>query len=70
MTRIPLTKYAEIHKKDPSSVRKKARMGHFKTAKKDGRDWFIDDKEPYIDKRSEFAIALNKKRKEAKECKN
>jgi hypothetical protein len=48
---IPLTEYAKLHGKEESTVRRKALRGNFKTARKFGRDWFIDRDEPYIDYR-------------------
>lgn len=48
---ISLVEYAELHKKEQSSVRQKALRGGFKTAKKIGRNWVIDKNEPYTDYR-------------------
>ena len=48
---ISLKEYAERHGKAPVSVRQKAARGGFKTAQKIGRDWVIDENEPYDDKR-------------------
>ena len=48
---ISLTEYAEKVGKDPSRVRRKAINGDFKTAQKIGRNWVIDENEPYIDNR-------------------
>lgn len=49
---IGLPEYAKIHGRDPSTVRQMALRGGFKTAKKIGRDWLIDNEEPYPDHRS------------------
>lgn len=48
---IPLTVYAQRHGKDPATARQMALRGGFKTARKIGRDWLIDDREPYPDRR-------------------
>jgi hypothetical protein len=48
---ISLKEYAERHGKAPVSVRQKAARGGFRTAKKIGRDWIIDENEPYEDNR-------------------
>lgn len=48
---ISLTEYAKRIGKEPSVVRKKAEKGHFSTAQKIGRNWVVDDSEPYDDKR-------------------
>lgn len=51
MGMISLKEYAERHGKAPVSVRQKAARGGFRTAKKIGRDWLIDENEPYEDNR-------------------
>lgn len=51
MDLIPIADYAALHEKDVSTVRQKAQRGGFKTAKKIGRDWFIDPDEDYKDLR-------------------
>lgn len=51
MAMIPLKEYAERNGKAHVSVRQKAARGGFKTAQKIGRDWLIDENEPYTDKR-------------------
>lgn len=51
MGMITLKEYALRHGKDISSARYKALRGTFQTARKIGRDWFIDEDEPYEDKR-------------------
>ena len=48
---ITLKEYANNHGKNPVVVRQKALRGGFLTAKKVGRDWFIDADEPYTDNR-------------------
>jgi hypothetical protein len=48
---ITLREYAEKHGKAPVSVRQMAARGGFVTAVKIGRDWLIDENEPYPDGR-------------------
>lgn len=48
---ISLSEYAKRHKKDESVLRRKAQNGGFKTAQKIGRNWVIDENEPYEDRR-------------------
>ena len=67
MAMIPLKEYAERIGKNPVVARHKAQRGGFKTAQKIGRDWFIDENEPYTDNRIKsgdyigFRDKLNKK---------
>lgn len=49
---IPLKEYAEKIGKDPTHLTKKARKGILTTAVKMGRDWLIDEDEPFIDYRT------------------
>lgn len=49
--KIPLKEYAIKHEKDPATARQRAIRGSFKTAEKIGRDWFIDEDEPWLDNR-------------------
>ena len=51
MAMILLREYAKKHGKTANAMRIKAERGNFKTAKKFGRDWFIDENEPLIDLR-------------------
>ena len=48
---IALTEYAARHGKDTSSARQMALRGGFETARKIGRNWVIDDAEPWPDRR-------------------
>lgn len=48
---ITLKEYAERLGKNPVVVRQKALRGGFNTARKIGRDWHIDEDEPYLDNR-------------------
>ena len=51
MALIPLKDYAIRHGRNPANAVQKAHRGTFKTAVKMGRDWFIDEDEPYSDAR-------------------
>lgn len=51
MALITLKEYAKRHDKNPVVVRQKALRGGFATAQKIGRDWLIDEHEPYEDHR-------------------
>ena len=48
---ISLSEYAEAHGRDPATARQMAGRGDFKTARKIGRNWVIDDAEPWPDRR-------------------
>lgn len=48
---ISLVEYAEKHGKAPASARALALRGGFQTARKIGRNWVIDDAEPWPDRR-------------------
>lgn len=48
---ISLVKYAKKHNKTDSAARRMALRGGFKTAQKIGRDWVIDQNEPWPDRR-------------------
>lgn len=48
---ITIVEYARRHGKNPASARQKAERGGFQTAFKLGRDWLIDEDEPYSDRR-------------------
>lgn len=48
---ISLVEYAAKHDKSPVSARSMAQRGGFKTAKKIGRDWVIEESEPWPDRR-------------------
>ena len=51
MALVPLKVYAEKHGRAPRSVRDMANRGSLKTAVKIGRDWLVDENEPYPDHR-------------------
>ena len=48
---ITLRMYCDIHHTDLSNMNKKIKAGRFKSARKIGRDWYIDSDEPYVDHR-------------------
>lgn len=48
---ISLAEYAEKHGKCQESARKMAQRGGFQTAQKIGRNWVIDNEEPWPDRR-------------------
>ncbi len=51
MAYITLKEYAERHGRNPATMRQSAIRGRFETAKKIGRDWIIDEDEPFTDGR-------------------
>jgi len=51
MALILLSDYAQIHNKAKATVLQMANRGSFQTAKKIGRQWFIDSDEEYPDLR-------------------
>lgn len=66
MSIITLKGYAERLGKDPVAVRHKAQRGGFKTAYKFGRDWVIDENEPYSDNRIKTGEYVNWREKFSK----
>ena len=64
MALISLAEYAEKHGKAPVSVRQKAQRGGFQTAQKIGRNWVIDEDEPYEDERITSGKYKNWRKKE------
>ena len=60
---ITLKEYAERLGKEKTSIRRKAQQGGFVTAKKIGRDWFIDEGEPFIDRRVTSGRYVNWRKK-------
>ena len=49
--RVPDNRKQSRHSRAAATVRQKAIRGGFKTARRVGRDWLIDEDEPYIDER-------------------
>lgn len=62
MALILLSEYARRHGKHPGSVAQKAARGTFKTARKIGWQWFIDENEPYSDARITSGTYVGKSR--------
>lgn len=60
MSLISLVEYATRNGRDPATARQKAERGGFKTALKIGRNWVIDESEPYSDLRSSGEDKENK----------
>lgn len=48
---ISLVEYAARHGKTDSAARRMALKGAFETAQKIGRNWVVDDAEPWPDRR-------------------
>lgn len=63
MAMITLKEYAARHGKLLDSMRRKALDGRFKTAVKIGRDWAIDENEPYEDLRYKHGKYVNWRKK-------
>ena len=51
MALISLAEYAEKNGRSTRQIRQKAAAGGFETAQKIGRNWVIEEGEPYIDNR-------------------
>lgn len=51
MALISIVEYAKKHGRDPATAQQKAARGGFATAVKIGRNWVIDENEPYTDGR-------------------
>ena len=62
MALILLHEYAKRLGKNPVVVTQKAERGGFRTARKIGRQWFIEDDEPYIDGRITSGRYVGKRR--------
>ena len=52
MALITLAEYARRLGKSIPNLATQAKKGKFQTAVKMGRDWYIDEDEPYIDRRA------------------
>lgn len=48
---ISLVEYAKANDRDPANARQMAARGSFQTARKIGRNWVIEDNEPWPDRR-------------------
>ncbi|MEG1433016.1 DNA-binding protein [Eubacterium sp.] len=51
MALISIQEYAQKNGKAQTTVRQKAAAGGFETARKIGRNWVIEEDEPYTDNR-------------------
>ena len=63
MALILLSEYGERHKKSKTAVTKMACRGSFQTAKKVGRQWFIEEDEPYPDNRIKDGRYIGRRKK-------
>lgn len=52
---VSVKEYAEIVGRAANSIRKSCERGRFKSARKIGRDWFIDRNEPFVDHRTKYS---------------
>lgn len=60
---IPLKEYAARHGKNPDSARHLAQRGSLQTACKIGRDWLVDENEPWPDRRIKSGAYIGFRRK-------
>lgn len=65
MAMIPITQYAAMHGKAEVTARQMAQRGGLRTARKQGRDWMVDSKEPYPDRRRRMGEALTREGRES-----
>ena len=64
---VSLAEYARNHGKDPATARQRAGRGCFKTAVKVGRDWLIEDTEPWNDGRIKSGNYVNSRKSTKKD---
>ena len=62
---ISLVEYAAAHGKTESAARRMALRGSFSTAQKIGRNWVIDDAEPWPDRRITSGKYVRREKPEA-----
>lgn len=67
MALISLVEYAKRNGRSEVTVRQKAARGSFRTAVKMGRDWFIEENEPYLDNRIKTGKHIGARRVKPKE---
>ena len=60
---ISLAAYAKMHGRSHISARQMAQRGGFTTAQKIGRNWVIDDGEPYPDHRIKSGKYIGSRKK-------
>lgn len=58
---ISLVEYAARHDRTACAARRMAMRGSFKTARKIGRNWVIEDTEPWPDRRVKSGKYIKKK---------
>lgn len=58
---ISLAKYAARNNRTPDTARQMALRGGFETARKIGRNWVIEDTEPWPDRRIKSGKYVKKK---------
>jgi len=63
MAMILLQEYAKKHGRNPTTAAQKAARGGFRTARKIGCQWFIDEAEPYSDGRVKSGKYIQQPRK-------
>ena len=65
MMLIPLKEYARRLNKNPDNARHLAQRGSFASAQKLGRDWLVDEDEPWPDRRVKTGAYKKKAEKAA-----
>jgi len=65
MALIPLSEYRKKHNKYRTTVSQMAKRGSFQTAQMIGTEWFIDENEPYPDKRIKSGKYIKKDKKQS-----
>lgn len=63
---ISIKDYAAKHSRTADTARQRAQRGVFKTAVKMGRDWFIEENEPWIDNRKKVSDEIAEVNSESK----
>ena len=61
-TLISLAEYAKQNGIDPATARQRAIRGAYRTARKIGRDWVIDQNEPHVDHRVKSGYYIKKEK--------
>ena len=64
---ISLKEFAARWGKNPDNARHLAQRGSFQTARKMGRDWFVDDAEPWPDRRVKSGKYIGRRAKHGDE---
>lgn len=63
---IPLIEYSKRHGKNPANARQLIARGAFASVQKIGRDWFVDDTEPWPDRRVKSGNYIGWRKQESK----